>query len=486
MKYGGVDHSFDTRGFYFFVKFFVLCAVLASVGYIGLPYVQSRLAGAPKDVPAQAMVVEHAPVPVLSSTTPKRIINALSIEDVVPLEGKFIAADLSSMQVYLYQNGTTTATYPILTKGKPGTPWETPSGFYAVQTKEENHFSTIGSVNMPYSMQFYGNYFIHGWPTYPNGTPVASTFSGGCIRLSTADAAEIFAFAEKNTGLFVYDAKTATATVPWVLARPDVPLVSAESYLVADIDSGDVYLEYNAGRQMPIASVTKLMTALVANEIISFEKEVPTVEGELSRTNASSTLQKKFFIGDLLYPLLMESNNHVADMLASFYGSKGFVEWMNTTAVALGMTQTRFADPSGISPANKSTADDLFRLATYLATKKSFVWDITRAPTKTIKASDGSAYTFQNLNVFSDVKSFVGGKVGQTTAAGETMVSVFTVSNGVEKHRVAVVVLRSNNYTEDTTRLTKWLGEAIAQGSAASDVACAGCAFKPEYRKIEF
>ena len=66
------------------------------------------------------------------------------------------------------------------------------------------------------------------------------------------------------------------------------------------------------------------------------------------------------------------------------------------------------------------------------------------------------------------------------------MVSVFTVSNGVEKHRVVVVVLRSNDYTEDTTRLTKWLGEAIAQGAAAADTACAGCAFKPEYRKIEF
>jgi len=486
MRYGGVDHSFDTRGFYFFVKFFTLCGALASVGYFGLPLVQSRIAGMQKEVPLQASVVERTPAPILSSTTPKRIINTLSIEDVVPQEGKFIAADLRTMQVYLYNNGTTTATYPILTKGKPGTPWETPSGFYSIQTKEENHFSTIGSVNMPYSMQFYGNYFIHGWPTYLDGTPVASTFSGGCIRLATEDAKELFAFADKNTGLFVYDTKVSTSSAPWVLARLDVPLVSAESYLVADIDSGDVYLEYNAGRQMPIASVTKLMTALVANEIISFEKEVPTTEGELSRANASSTEQKKFLIGDLLYPLLMESNNHVADMLASFYGTEGFVKWMNTTAQALGMSQTRFADPSGISPGNKATADDLFRLATYLATKKSFVWDITRAPTKTIKASDTSSYTFQNLNVFSDVKTFVGGKVGQTTAAGETMVSVFTVLNGIEKHRVAVIVLRSNDYTEDTTRLTKWLGEAIAQGSAASDVACAGCAFKPEYRKIEF
>lgn len=474
------------RGFYFFAKLLVFCALLASVGYVGLPWVE-RLTRAPEVVPVQvAAAVERAPGVALSSTTPKRIINALSIKDAVPQEGKFIAADLGAMQVYLYENGTTTAQYPILTKGKPGTPWETPSGFYAVQTKEENHFSTIGSVNMPYSMQFYGNYFIHGWPTYRDGTPVASTFSGGCIRLSTADAAEIFAFADKGTGLFVFDAKQASTSVPLVLAQLDAPLISAEAYLVADIDSGDVYLERNADRVMPIASVTKLMTALVASEIISFEKEVPTVEGELSHTNASSTNEKKFFIGDLLYPLLMESNNHVADMLARFYGTGGFVEWMNTTAKALGMESTRFADPSGISPYNKSTPDDLFRLAMYLANKKSFVWDITRTPTKTIKASDGTSYTFQNLNIFSGEKSFVGGKVGQTTAAGETMVSVFTMQHGTEKHRVATVVLRSNDYTEDTKKLTQWLGQAVAQGKAASDVACVGCAFKPEYRKIEF
>ena len=264
----------------------------------------------------------------------------------------------------------------------------------------------------------------------------------------------------------------------------EAPLVSAEAYLVADIDSGDVYLERNADREMPVASVAKLMTALVASEIISFEKEVPVQEGELSRANASSTEQKRFFIGDLLYPLLMESNNHVADMLARFYGTAGFVEWMNTTAEALGMESTHFDDPSGMSPYNKSTADDLFRLATYLATKKSFVWDITRTPTKTIKASDGASYPLQNLNIFSGEKSFVGGKVGQTTAAGEVMVSVFTVANGGDRHKVAVVVLRSSDYAEDTTKLAGWLGKAIIQG--ATGVVCTECAFKPEYRKIEF
>lgn len=484
MEYGGVEHSVDKRGLYFVSIFVALVLVVGLGGRAGLLYLQTL-----PNAEAVATVVEvplATSTPVITPRTPKRVINALSIAQVVPQTGKFVVADLDAMQVSLYENGTTTASYPILTKGKPGTPWETPSGFYSVQTKEENHFSTIGSVNMPYSMQFYGNYFIHGWPTYPNGTPVASTFSGGCIRLSTEDAKEIFAFADKGTGLFVYDAHTQASTTPWVLAHVEAPLVSAEAYLVADIDSGDVYLERNADREMPVASVTKLMTALVASEIISFEKEVPVQEGELSRTNASSTEQKRFFIGDLLYPLLMESNNHVADMLASFYGTAGFVEWMNTTADALGMESTHFADPSGISPYNKSTPDDLFRLATYLANKKSFVWDITRAPTKTIKASDGTSYTFQNLNIFSGEKSFVGGKVGQTTAAGETMVSVFTIVHEGEKHRVATVVLRSNDYTEDTTKLTRWLGEAIAKSASASDVACAGCAFKPEYRKIEF
>ncbi|MDO8518025.1 MAG: L,D-transpeptidase family protein [bacterium] len=480
-----VNHSFDWRGCYFAFKVFAVCLAVLGAGHWGFVY---ALAYFTQPTPSTLVAIQDTPTgstdaaAELSSTTPQRIINVLTIAEAVPPKAKFIAADLVNMKLYLYENGTTTAEYPILTKGKPGTPWETPSGFYAIQTKEQTHFSTIGHVYMPYSMQFYGNYFIHGLTYYPDGTPVSASFSGGCIKLSTADAEQVFAFADIGTRVFAYDSKQDAPLPPLVLTSTPTPHIDAHSYLVADIDTGDIYAEQNAQERRPIASVTKLMTALVANETISLDKKIAVQEGELANPqDMTNTIPKTFLVGDLFYPLLMQSNNAVADSLAAHYGTRGFVAWMNTTAQALGMISTTFADTSGISPDDVSTPEDLYRLAVYLTNKKSFVWNITRAPSKTIVADDGSHYTLTNFNAFSDLASFVGGKVGHTTQARDTMVSVFSLPIDGEKRRIAVVVLDSNNYTADTQKLVDWF---TTSAGATPNAACASCAPPPNYRQI--
>ena len=189
---------------------------------------------------------------------------------------------------------------------------------------------------------------------------------------------------------------------------------------------------------------------------------------------------RRFSVGELLYPLLMESNNAVADRLAAYYGTSGFIGWMNSTAGSLGMSRTRFADASGISPGNVSTPDDLYRLAVYLTNKKPFIWKITRTPRTTLQAADGSTYAFANFNEFANLETFVGGKVGQTVPAKDTMVSVFSVPLDGQVRRVAIVVLQSEDYAADTGKLKDWFAAASAAGTQA---ACAACAV-PQYRKI--
>src|SRR5262249_18797262 len=161
------------------------------------------------------------------------------------------------MKLYLYDNGFAVATYDIKSKGKKGSRWETPTGLYSVETKEENHFSSIGQVNMPYSMEFFGNFFIHGWPTEPDGTPVPEGYSGGCIRLSTDDAEKVFNFADRSTPIFVWNGDTASST-PFAVTNKPMPKISAKAFLVADIQSGKVYAEKDAQEALPIASLTKL------------------------------------------------------------------------------------------------------------------------------------------------------------------------------------------------------------------------------------
>ncbi|MDO8481864.1 MAG: L,D-transpeptidase family protein [bacterium] len=483
------DHFFDWKGFKFSLKLAAVFLGTATLGHYTLLYVQPYLEPAASTTivtEQKAPFVSVVTAEPISSTTPVRIINSLSIADVVPKEGKFIAADLSAMKLYLYQDGAMTAEYPIITKGRPGTPWETPGGFYSILSKERTHFSTIGKVYMPYSLQIYGNYFIHGWTYYPDGTPVSASFTGGCIKLSTEDAASVFAFADKGTGVFVYDNKKTSVETSVILGSLAAPRISAASYLVADVDTGDVFLERNAEVPQPIESVTKLMTALVANEIVSFDKKISVAKGKLTHPeNADDTVPETFLVGDLFYPLLMESNNTVADALAKYYGTTGFIGWMNTTAKALDMQSTYFADASGISESNVSTPDDLFRLAVYLANKKSFVFKITSTPDKDVTAYDGTSYHFSNSNALASYTDFIGGHVGRTSPAQDTMLSVFSVPLNEEKRRVAVVVLGSNNYATDTEELASWFMKSAEQGSNLIGTSCASCAKTPKYRKID-
>lgn len=438
-------------------------------------------------IPHDKPVVHHAaPVAAVDagvaeqSLLPQRVINSLTIADVIPSTGKFIAADLDGMKLVLYENGTTTAEFPITKKGKAGTPWETPSGFYAIRTKEQNHFSSIGRVYMPYSMQFYGNYFIHGHPYYPDGTPTASTFSGGCINVSTEDAAKVYAFADVGTKMFVYDPSGKHVTVPLELEPAPAPIVSAGAYIVADIDTGDVYAEHSAQRQYPSSSATKLMTALVANETISFDKKISIAEGELLNPPVESeTKQKSFLVGDLFYPLLMQSSDGVANALAVHYGKRAFIRWMNTTASALGMLSTQFVDSNGISSDDVSTPEDLFRLGAYLMKKKSFVLNIADTPSKVIVAEDGSKYTIQNIFARSDISD------GAERVPQDTMLSVISFKVGGTPRHIAIIVLGSDNQARDTKNLADWIGNVARP--ASSQTACASCAAHIRtFRRIDF
>lgn len=488
----GLKHFFDWEGFTFVGKILAASIIVGLATHFGPLYFKT-LHPAPALAPVVAQ--ETMPTPILpvatstqsySTTTPERVINSLTITDAVPQTGKFIVADLATMKLTLYQDGVATSGYPILTKGKTGSPYETPSGFYRVLTKETDHLNSREGVYMPYSMQFYGNYFIHGWPYYADGTPVESSYSGGCIRLSTVDAGKVYAFAEKGTGIFVYDPVDTASMPTLVLSTMPAPPVSAASYLVADIDTGDVYLEQNAEEPRPIASLTKLMTALVANETIMFDDKITITRGELLYPGSATSTQKETFaVNDLFYPLLMESNNAVADRLARYYGTKGFVDWMNTTANALDMQSTHYKDASGVSASNVSTPDDLYRLAAYLADKKSFIWDITRTPTKEVISDSGDVYYFSNFNIFSGSPDFLGGKVGQTAAAQDTMASIFSVSvNGISR-RAAIIVLKSDNFATDTEKLADWFIQSAEQGAVMAGTACASCIAPPQYRKIQ-
>lgn len=391
-----------------------------------------------------------------------RTIGTASIDTIAQAHERMIAADLSTMKLYLFERGHATATLDILSKGKRGSRWETPSGLYKIETKEENHFSTIGAVNMPKSMQFFGNFFIHGWPYYPGGEPVAEGFSGGCIRLSTEDAGKVFEFAKRGTPIFVSEGSSASSTASTAFSLKPLPLprVTAKSFLVADISTGVVYAEKDADTPRPIASVSKLLTALVANETIHFDRTLTVNSDDRAETEGSPGSILKgdtFTVGELLYPLLMESNNSAAYTLARYNGTENFVGWMNDKAEAIGMERTHMEDPSGLSPENTANANDLFKLMRYIEESQSFILNLTREPKKEIKAENGRKYTFPNFNHFAGNKEFLGGKIGYTPEARETMAAIFELPVQGVTTTVAVIILGSEERKGDIEKLLAWL-----------------------------
>jgi D-alanyl-D-alanine endopeptidase (penicillin-binding protein 7) len=149
--------------------------------------------------------------------------------------------------------------------------------------------------------------------------------------------------------------------------QDDLDLASSVA-LVIDQDTREVLVRKNDSAVLPIASITKLMTGLIVSEaklpmeeaITITQDDVDTEKGSSSRLKVGTTLSR----GELMHLSLMSSENRAAHALGRTYpgGMSAFVEAMNTKARLLGMSDTRYVEPTGLSSRNQSSAQDLARL----------------------------------------------------------------------------------------------------------------------------
>ena len=370
-------------------------------------------------------------------------------------KSNFVEANLSEMKLRVYENGVLAKEVPILTIGRVGSWWETPAGLYKAESKETNHFSSLAKVHLPWSIPFQGNFFIHGWPYYDDGTPVTTKYSGGCIRLSTEDAKVVYDMITVGEPILVFNERFTKDSFKYEPRRPDI---SAESYLAVDLKNDYVFLSKNPDELRSIASITKLMTALVATEYINLDKIQTIAPDAIVKTSkARLAPDEKVSTYDLLFPLLMESSNEAAQAYADILGPVRFVNLMNDKAAALGMEKTHFQDPSGADSGNVSTAEDLFSLAKYLYNNRSFLLALSAG--RVHESAYGKPYfdNLQNFNIFQDDPAFVGGKVGLTTAAKETIISIFNLEvNGVTRP-IAFIALGSDDNGADVRTMRSFI-----------------------------
>lgn len=375
----------------------------------------------------------------------------------------FVEADLTAMKLRLYEEGVGSSEFPILSKGKEGSWWETPTGSYLTLKKEQNHFSSIGEVWMPWSIQFYGNFFIHGWPYYSSGEVVPAGYSGGCIRLSTEDAKVLYQFMTEGMPILVRESNGVEPYGSVAVREESVaPSVSANSFLIANLSTGEPILEKLGGNIVPIASLTKLMTAVVTTELVYLERSILVRNDLLAAAIArfEPKVGDRYLAFDLLYPLLMQSSNQAATILGGFLEKGKIVTAMNEKAVSLGMSDTRFEDASGISKGNISSADDLLKLLQYIYFKRHFLLAISKGESYQTYSGMRST-TLANFNEFASDSRLVGMKNGETTAAKQTLASVWEFESPSGPVPVAIIVLGSDDRQGDTKALLNWVEKNV-------------------------
>jgi len=243
------------------------------------------------------------------------------------------------------------------------------------------------------------------------------------------------------------------------------PKVSALAYIAGDLDTGEIILSKNQEAEFPIASVSKLMTALVAKEITK-PSESTTVTKKALETygkNGGLWAGEKIKVLDLLYPLLLESSNDAAEVIATHFDRDDFISKMNIEAEKLLMNSTSYEDPSGLSVNNRSTVSDIFKLVGYLVRENPDLFKIT-----SLRSYSNQKHTWFNISQFLRDKNYLGGKSGYTDPAKETMASVFALPLSESGTRnIGIVVLQSKDRYKDVETIAKYLEKNIYYGGEA-------------------
>jgi D-alanyl-D-alanine endopeptidase (penicillin-binding protein 7) len=258
------------------------------------------------------------------------------------------------------------------------------------------------------------------------------------------------------------DAQTPRFTLD--AAGNQVPDVRAAAAIIYNPQTNQVLWESNAQDQRSIASITKIMTALVVFDS-GMDLTLPVVVRSTDTYRASTTYLRAGYTvtgDDLLNLLLIGSDNGAARALArvSPYGSDGFVERMNVKAAEMGLESTHYADPSGLLADNVSSAYDMARLIAYVAADER-VGGIMRKASATISAGKRTInVNSTNQIVKSGDIEVLGGKTGFISRSGYCLATLLRLPQSGQQ--VAVVVLGAQSNAGrfwETRHLFNWFSD---------------------------
>ena len=249
-------------------------------------------------------------------------------------------------------------------------------------------------------------------------------------------------------------------------AQPDLRSSAA---FILDPDGGRTLYAKNITAVQPIASITKLMTAMVVldakldltEQVTIADEDVDHLKHTRSRLHVGSVLARE----DLMRLALMASENRAAAALSRAYpgGTPAFVSAMNHKAAELGMARTHFVDSSGLSSENVSTAEDLAKMVA-AAYGYPIIQEYTTLTDYTVRLNSGKVLGYRNTNglVKNDQWHIDVSKTGYISEAGRCLVMQARIA---AKPIVIVLLDSMGRYTRiaDAQRVKKWVENQFAR-----------------------
>ncbi len=246
--------------------------------------------------------------------------------------------------------------------------------------------------------------------------------------------------------------------------RDGLPNLQSHAFMVFDPTTGRSLFSKNADQAMPIASITKLMTAMVVLDakldmdepVVVDKDDIDTLKGSRSRIPVGAAFRRE----DLMRLALMASDNRAAAALGRTYpgGTAAFVQAMNAKAQLLGLQNAKFVDPTGLAPGNVASPQDLALLVSAASTFPEIREFSTAQELHVTLASGGRSMGFNNTNALVRSQGWNIGisKTGFINEAGKCLVMHATIAN----NPVVIVLLDSwGKLTRigDANRIKKWL-----------------------------
>ena len=219
------------------------------------------------------------------------------------------------------------------------------------------------------------------------------------------------------------------------------PEISGHSGLLVDLNTGHVLFEKNSNEKMKIASLAKIMTAVVALEHKKLDSKMYVSKKVAGIGENSMQIDEGeiYTLEELLYGLILHSGNDSAYAIAE--GAAGnsdrFVEWMNFKAKEIGLANTHFTDPSGLDDSAYSTATDLVKLTRYALKNPEFRNIVKTVEKELTSDTHKYIYLYNQTNLLTTYPGVAGVKTGYTEEAGLCLV---TYANNEGKEVVGVVL----------------------------------------------